>query len=129
MTQEFNVKEMRFTPVTIATGFTAAGSLIEFSEAVNGRILDVEWTANGIGSLALQFSGNGIEFFRRNAPSGAGTQISMPRKLTDISTGSLAGMIAETYYLNDKMMLRWDIGSNAVGNTSGVSFNIKVKYQ
>lgn len=130
MSQEFNIKDVRFTTITMSGGVTPSGLVTAYSDrAIQGRILDVEWTANCIGSVALQFSGTNIEFFRRNAPSGAGWQMTEPRVLTQGTAGSTAAMWSDNFYINEPIFLRYDIGSNAVGNTSGLGFTVNVKYQ
>jgi len=129
MTQNFNISEQNFDRVTFGSGGLPATITTVYSEAVNGQLLDVQWSANVLGSLSLKLSGTNIEVWRRNAPSGTGYQMAKPRMLGQTITASGAGGVLEPFYVNDKIAFVFDVGSNTSANISGTTYTLNFRYR
>ena len=125
MVRDIRIKEFRFTPQTFNTN---GDDLTLYSDnPINGEILDVDWAFNRTGSIFLTISGTGEEFFRRNAPSGAGVQVGTPRKFNQITTGSTTialGVELIPFIANDKIVL------NVLNAASGAqTLDLNVRYR
>jgi hypothetical protein len=81
-------------------------STFQTDTVVNGEILRVDWKSNTTGSIALQVSGSAIELFRRNAPSGAAWQSSLPLVFGQNTIGSIAGATMYPVPVNSPLILR-----------------------
>lgn len=121
MVRDNRIKEKRFS----VTADSATTETIFTPDSVNGEILDVQWAFNRAGSIALSFSGTGIEFFRRNVPSGAGWQTTPPRQLTQSVTGSVID--AE---VNANFNAHEPLALDVTGLASGTQIlNLNVRYR
>ena len=131
MANEFIIKEDTGSVVTFSGGKTAAATITNYTNAnvANGELLSVEWTASTIGSLYVQMSGTAIEVFRRNAPSGAGWQLGIPRAFGQLTTGSVTASSTVPFYFTEPLTVNLAIGSNAVANISGLSYQVRLKYR
>jgi hypothetical protein len=81
-------------------------STFQTDTVINGNILKVDWKTNTTGSLALQISGTNMEIFRRNAPSGAAWQSTLPYLFAQNSIGSIAGAQMFPVPVNSPLILR-----------------------
>jgi len=87
--RENRIKEVRYT---YSFSSTTTGSFPPNvgSSPINGEILSVDWSFDRAGSVSLKLSDTDEEFWRRNAPSGTATQVSVPFKFSESTTGSIA---------------------------------------
>lgn len=111
------VRDIRIKELFISGTFDTATTTNIFGDyVINGEIIQVDWAFNRTGSIALTVSGTGEEIFRRNAPSGAGVQVTQPRVFTESTTGSIAGAEHVPFIANDKLSL--DVTGAASGTQS-----------
>ena len=117
MVRDTRIKEVLFEEAISATTTNSFDI-----KNVNGRIIDVFWKFNRTGSIAL-VTDQGEEFFRRNAPSGAGTQLAHPRYFGESTLGSVAGADQFEFSGRDRIVL------NVTGVTSGTdALQVGVRY-
>lgn len=120
MARSNRIKEVRLSK----TMDGATTDTTVFDSPVNGEILQVEWRANRTGSLAISVSGAGEEFFRRNAPSGTGTQFTVPTALQESTTGSVIDGLRVPFIANGPIVL------DTTGIISGTQvYDIVVRYR
>lgn len=127
MVRSIRVKELVYPGDFSGTGtFDATTTETVFSNhPINGEILEVDWTFNRAGSMFLSFSGTGEEFWRRNAPSGASTNITRPYVFTEeVATGSIANAQHVPFVAND--VIAFDVGS-ALSGTQALTFTIRYR--
>lgn len=110
-----------------ATVFNADNAGLNIpSKAINGEILSVDTKFHQNGSLALSISGTGVEFWRRNASSGATWIHAIPRQFSESTTGSIAGASHVPFVVNSPIILT--AGSLASG-LSTAALQCVVKYR
>lgn len=118
--RDSRIKTFRFPSQTISAATT--GSVV--SDNLNGEILDVFWSFNRTGSVALTIAETGEEFFRRNVASGTSTQIAHPRYFGESTTGSIANASQFGFVIADKVVL------NLTGLASGTQvLDVSVRYR
>lgn len=123
MVRDSRIKEAQFS----VSAISGAGSVTSNSDVnINGEILEVDWSTNRTGSIFLTFGATGEEFFRRNAPSGTGVQVTRPVAFQHLTTGGFAsaGSPVTPFVTNDKVWLQY------VGVASGASaLSVNVRYR
>ena len=103
--RENRIKESRWS-VSSASG---AGSVVSDS-ALNGELLEVDWTSNRVNGSLFFTKGQGAEeVWRRNQGSDAGTQYAKPRTYLQNTAGTLhsTGSPSDTFKINDVLWLNY----------------------
>lgn len=116
------IKEVRFASQTFSAN--GADATVYSDESINGEILDVQWNFNRSGSVFLTTSGTSLEFFRRNAPSGAAWQQSAPYRFSESTTGSIANADHVPFVVQEKIVL--NVNNAASG---AAALDVVVKYR
>lgn len=127
MSQDYRIKEYRFPSFLFITGVSAAVTQTT-NHAINGEILDIEWTSDSTGSLAVALSGTAFEVFRRNAPSGTGWQQTFPRIFSQTTTGSIANALHVPWVVNEPMVVSMTAASGTTA-LSGTSYAVTIRYR
>jgi hypothetical protein len=120
------IKEIRLSKTSSSLGLADTSTTVfDSGAAINGEILQVEWRANRTGSLAVSVSGTGEEVWRRNAPSGTGTQFTRPALFTEhFTTGSIADAEHVPFIVNGPIVL------DTTAVTSGTQvYDVVVRYR
>ena len=122
MVRDSRIKDTIFSQTINAAATT--GSAVT-DEVVNGEILEVDWAFNRTGSIFITNARTGEEYFRRNAPSGTGTQVTRPATFTqDGTTGSIANARHVSYVNREPLVL------NFAGAASGTqALTVHVRYR
>jgi hypothetical protein len=128
MVRENRIKEVSFSGTLTGDGTTTVYDVPSL-DPINGEILEVQYSFNRTGSIAITISGTGEEVFRRNLPSGAGVgvdnwQFGHPAVFTETTTGSIANAHHVPFVANGPLML--NIGSMASGTNLPV---VMVRYR
>ena len=121
------VRSNRIKHYTFPTQQLSAASpgLSVHSENINGEILDLSYSFNQNGSVSLQTSGLGEEFFRDNSSSGASTQLATPRKFSQSTTGSIANALHVPFIANGPVIL--NTGSLVSGTSATLDVTIRYR--
>lgn len=124
MVRDVRIKEVRFSEVISASN---TGSFVS-SSPINGEILEVDWAygSQGVGSIFLTFGATQEEFFRRDAASGAGTQVGRPYVSSQSTTGSIAGTFTThvPFVTNDHIVLNTKA---VLSGTTALSVNVRYR--